>query len=165
MGLMFCEFCECTRYKSIYMHQTGQWTKPATCLLGWAKPSVFGKKLTDRKNELCHFVMWNLYTKCTCCSRHTIKDWKRTVQFNQWLTLWDQFTNNNVHMEEIIIISSMWTFSRPSRNSKQYQQNLKRVFLINQRVLLKVLGMPPYSSLVALQKKKQKSMQFINYFN
>ena len=109
IGLCFANSAKRTRYKSIYMPQTGQWTKPATCLLGRAKPSVFSKKFSDRENEFCYFLMWNLYTKRTCCSRPTIKDCKWTVQFNQWLTLWDQFTNNLFHMN---------IFKKPSWSSK-----------------------------------------------
>lgn len=92
----------------ICLNQATGLNQPLAC---WGEQSHLYsvKKLSDRKNEFCHFLIWNLYTKRTCCSRPTIKDCKWTVQFNQWLTLWDQFTNNLFHAN---------IFKKPSWSSK-----------------------------------------------
>ena len=98
-------------------------------------------KFSDLKNESCHL----LYAKSLYqihllfISRPTVKDGEQTVQFLQRLTN-----------------SSEWTLSRSPLEAVSYQRNLDRVLLINSKVLSKVLGMPPYLSLVALQKKKHK---------
>ena len=92
----------------ICLNQATGLNQPLAC---WGEQSHLYsvKKLSDRKNEFCHFLIWNLYTKRTCCSRPTIEDCKWTVQFNQWLTLWDQFTNNLFHAN---------IFKKPSWSSK-----------------------------------------------
>ena len=59
-------------------------------------------------------------------------------------------------IRDLLTNSCEWTLSRSPLEVVSYLWNLDRVFLINSRVLSKILGMLPYLSLVALQKEKQK---------
>ena len=59
-------------------------------------------------------------------------------------------------IRDLLTNSCEWTLSRSPLEVVSYHWNLDRVFLINSRVLSKILGMLPYLSLVALEKKKQK---------
>ena len=122
------------------------WTRAQSTWLPetlWANKGICIQciKLRDHKNEFCHLLyMKSLYQMYTLfIFRPTVKDGKQTVLFHQRLTN-----------------SCEWTLSRSPLEVVSYHWNLDRVFLINSRVLSKILGMLPYLSLVALEKKKQK---------
>lgn len=54
--------------------------------------------------------------------------------------------------------SCEWTLSRSPLKVVSYQWNLDRVFLNNSRVLSKILGMPPYLSLMAWEKETENEL-------